>query len=145
MPLRGIHHISLTVSDVDASAEWYQRVLGFIRTGEANEDGGARRRIFLVHDGLGATFALCAHRSSASNVFDETRVGLDHISFGVGTHAELEAWRQRLLEHGVDCSEPSASRGVAGALLVAFRDPDHIQLEFFAKEDDASGSAQVPS
>ena len=38
--IRGIHHLGLTVRDVDASAAWYEEVLGFRRVGEFT---GARR------------------------------------------------------------------------------------------------------
>lgn len=136
MVLAGIHHLALTVRDVDASAAWYERVLGFVRSGERNEDAGQRRRIFLSHDGIGSTLALSEHRSSRSNRFDELRVGLDHISFLVHDHADLERWHQHLRGCGVDCSPPTPSRGVEGALVMVFRDPDNIQLELFAKASE---------
>ena len=133
MGLVGIHHISLTVTDVEASAAWYQRVLGFERRGEREEDGGERRRVFLGHEGLGTTVALCEHRGSRPVPFDEMQAGLDHVSLSVRDHADLDRWHQRLREEGVTCSSPTPSRGVEGALLIAFRDPDNIQLELFAK------------
>lgn len=107
--------------------------MGFRRTGKREDDGGARRRVFLSHDGLGTTLALCEHRSTSWEPFDETRTGLDNISFSVATHAELESWRGRLLQNGVSCSAATPSRGVDRALVLVFRDPDNIQLELFAK------------
>ena len=43
--IRGIHHLGLTVRDVDASAAWYEEVLGFRRVGEFQAPGGARRKV----------------------------------------------------------------------------------------------------
>jgi catechol 2,3-dioxygenase-like lactoylglutathione lyase family enzyme len=40
--IRGIHHFGLTVRDVDASAAWYQDVLGFRQAGEFKAPDGAR-------------------------------------------------------------------------------------------------------
>jgi Glyoxalase/Bleomycin resistance protein/Dioxygenase superfamily len=41
-PGQGIHHFGLTVRDVDASAAWYEGVLGFRRAGEFNTPNGTR-------------------------------------------------------------------------------------------------------
>src|ERR1035441_3052014 len=41
--IRGLHQFGLTVSDVDASAAWYEEVLRFRRVGEFTApDGGGR-------------------------------------------------------------------------------------------------------
>jgi catechol 2,3-dioxygenase-like lactoylglutathione lyase family enzyme len=47
-----IHHLGLTVRDVDRSAAWYHEVLGFERTGEYRATDGSRRKVFLRHEGL---------------------------------------------------------------------------------------------
>jgi glyoxylase I family protein len=46
--IRGIHHLGLTVRSVDASAAWYEEVLGFRRDGEFENPGGTRRKIFAL-------------------------------------------------------------------------------------------------
>jgi catechol 2,3-dioxygenase-like lactoylglutathione lyase family enzyme len=43
--IRGIHHLGLTVRDVDASAAWYEEVLGFRRAGEFKAPDGTRRKV----------------------------------------------------------------------------------------------------
>lgn len=134
MLIAGIHHVSLTVTDVEVSAAWYERVLGLEGRGGREGQDGDRRRVFLGSDGLTTTVALCEHRGSSPDAFDETRVGLDHLSFSVRDHADLKQWHERLLQAGVTCSPPTPSRGVEGALLIVFRDPDNIQLELFAKQ-----------
>ena len=79
--IRGIHHLGLTVRDVDASAAWYEEVLGFRRVGELKAPDGARRKVFLRHDGLQARLGLTQHRHGRQDAFDETRAGLDHLAF----------------------------------------------------------------
>lgn len=50
--IEGIHHLGLTVRDADASAAWYVDVLGFHRVGAFESPDGARRKVFLRHEGL---------------------------------------------------------------------------------------------
>jgi len=127
----GIHHLGLTVRDVEASAAWYVEVLGFHRAGEFEAPDGARRKVFLSHEGLRARLGLTEHRRGARDPFDETRVGLDHLSFGVGGRAELDDWAGRLAAAGVVHSPVAPANSVPGAAVLVFRDPDGIQLELF--------------
>jgi len=80
--------------------------------------------------GNGTLFGLHQHEQPApSEQFTEFRVGLDHVSFGVGDRGELEKWARRLDELGI------AHGGIKDAAYgsgVSFRDPDGIALEFFA-------------
>jgi catechol 2,3-dioxygenase-like lactoylglutathione lyase family enzyme len=57
--------LGLTVRDVDASAAWYEEVLGFRRAGEFKAPDGTRRKVFLRHDGLQARLGLTQHRYGA--------------------------------------------------------------------------------
>jgi glyoxylase I family protein len=131
--ITGIHHFGLTVRDVDASAAWYERVLGFRRTGGFTAPDGARRKVFLAHDGLRARLGLTEHSTGSRDPFDETRVGLDHLAFAVADQIDLEAWAERLDEYGVVHSAIAPANSIPGAAVLVFRDPDNIQLEFFAE------------
>lgn len=66
------------------------------------------------------------HDANPGESFSETRTGLDHISFGLTTRAELEAWEARFDHLGVTHSLIADTP--YGSILV-FRDPDNIQLE----------------
>jgi glyoxylase I family protein len=131
MAISAVHHLGLTVTDVDGSAAWYERVLGFERTeGYASADG-ERRKIFLRHDHLGVRVGLTEHSSGPQERFDETRVGLDHLAFRVDSGAELREWQNRLAGHGVVFTPVAAANSIPGASVLVFRDPDNIQLELF--------------
>jgi glyoxylase I family protein len=128
--IRGVHHFGLTVRDVDTSAAWYEEVLGFRRVGEFTAPDGARRKVFLRHDGLQTRLGLTQHRRGSQAAFDETRVGLDHLAFAVNGRAELDAWAARLADAAVVHSPITAANSVPGAAVLVLRDPDNIQLEF---------------
>jgi glyoxylase I family protein len=131
-----IHHIGLTVRNVDASAAWYVEVLGFRRVGEFSSPDGTRRKVFLRHNGLQARLGLTEHRHGGKDLFDETRVGLDHLAFAVADQAELDAWSARLTHAAVVHSSVVSANSIPGASVLVFRDPDNIQLEFFADPSD---------
>src|SRR4051794_11887531 len=128
-PIERIHHLGLTVLDAEASAEWYATVLGFRRDGDYVSPDGSRRKVYLRRDGLDVRLGLSQHTASAAERFDETRPGLDHLSFAVGSLTELHEWERRLQEHGVVCSPVTPANTIPGAQVLVFRDPDNIQLE----------------
>jgi glyoxylase I family protein len=127
----GIHHLGLTVSDVERSARWYQDVLGFERVGQLGDAAAERRKIFLRHAGLDARLGLVEHEKSSKRPFDETETGLDHLAFAVPTREELERWAGRLDGLGVPFSPIADSFSIPGAAVIVFRDPDNVQLELF--------------
>ena len=88
--------------------------------------------MFLRHDGLRARLGLTQHRDGDQGAFDETRVGLDHLSFEVASRAELERWVTLLEERTVTHSRIMPANSIPGAAVLVFRDPDNIQLELFA-------------
>ena len=131
----GIHHLGLTVSDVERSARWYQDVLGFERVGQLGDADTERRKIFLRHPGLDARLGLVEHRTSSKRPFDETESGLDHLAFAVPSRTELEHWARRLDDLGVPFSPIADSFSIPGASVIVFRDPDNVQLELFANPE----------
>jgi glyoxylase I family protein len=129
--IKGIHHLGFTVRDAEASAAWYVEVLGFRRVGEHQAPDGAFRKVFLRHDGLPARIGLTEHRAGPKDLFDETRIGLDHLAFGVTSRADLDAWVTRLEAARAEYSQITTANSIPGATVVVFRDPDNIQLEIF--------------
>jgi glyoxylase I family protein len=131
----GIHHISLTVSDIEASAAWYQRLLGAARLPmkfdhyEREETGYG---VLLVDQRSGLVIGLHTNTGNGGEPFDEACTGLDHVGFNVCTRDELEVWAAWLDKLGIEHSGiRDGDEPFAFATLV-FRDPDNIQLELFA-------------
>jgi len=126
----GLHHIALTVTDLEASIAWYQRVFGIAYQMEEAHEGGVGK--LLTDDRWGLIIVLHHHDANSGERFSERRTGLDHVGLAVASRAELEGWRRHLAELGVEYS-PITDRPY-GSVLV-FRDPDNIQLELFAPPD----------
>ncbi|MEJ2889460.1 VOC family protein [Actinomycetospora aeridis] len=132
MTLLGVHHLGLTVADVERSARWYCAVLDFFRVGEFGGPDDPRRKVFLNHPGFRLRLGLVEHRGGAGDRFDETRTGLDHLAFSVPDGDHLDRWAARIAEHGVEFSPAVPANTVPGASVIVLRDPDGIQLELFA-------------
>ena len=121
-----INHVAVTVTDLDGSVEWYNRVLGVKPV--LDEDTGPFRHV--VYELGGTLLGLHGFPALTSEEpFDERRPGLDHVSFGCAGRDELVAWAARLDELGVARGE-IVDAGYGSGL--AFRDPDNIALELFA-------------
>lgn len=132
-----LHHVALTVTDLDASVTWYASVFGVVPRMEVPHEGGTAT-ILTDEKGL-LSFALHRHDANRGEMFDETRTGLDHVGFLVPTREDLVQWQDHLELHGVVraavTGKPLTQSPIAdepyGAVLV-FRDPDNNQLELFA-------------
>ena len=131
-----LHHLALTVSDVDASVPWYQDVFGVQFFMDAPHPGGVGK--VLADEAHELMIVLHRHDTNGGELFHETTNGLDHAGFVVPTRADLESWQDHLEAHGVvradTADKPLTQSPIAdepyGSVLV-FRDPDNIQLERF--------------
>lgn len=130
---KGISHLDLSVSDVEASAAWYERVLGLRRLRRV--ELGQRTMIVLLQDRSGLVIGLNQHQGFPDEPFDERRAGLDHVGFAMDERQDLDVWKGRLAKLGVEHSPVTDTE--TGAALV-FRDPDHIQLEMWWTRPRAS-------
>ncbi len=122
-----LHHIALTVTDLDASIAWYERVFGIAYQMDGPHEGGVGK--LLADPEWRMIIVLHRHDANQRERFAETRTGLDHVGFGVPSRADLEAWQAHLQELGV-VQSPIADTPYGS--IVVFRDPDNIQLEMFA-------------
>jgi glyoxylase I family protein len=123
--------VGLTVRDLDRSAEWYERVLGFkfVRRLEAPPDAeGIPPALLLLHPDSGFLVALCGHRDRSGDRFSPPRTGLDHIAFEISDEDQLAHWIAELDALGV---EHSPIRDLGHSRFVSLEDPDGIQLELW--------------
>jgi glyoxylase I family protein len=137
IPVGEIHHLRLTVTDVQRSREFYTGLLGFQVAVESPPPGDpAEAETFKVLFG-GVVMArgnlIMGLRPMApdSDRFDPDRVGLDHLSFSVPGRADLEDAVRLFDEHGVPHGTISPLPSFAIDVL-SFEDPDGMQLELTA-------------
>ena len=94
-----LHHIAITVTDVDASISWYETVFGIRYRMDAPHPGGVGK--LLATDTMDLIIVLHRHDANDGALFAETTTGLDHAGFMVPARADLEAWQDHLEANGV--------------------------------------------
>jgi catechol 2,3-dioxygenase-like lactoylglutathione lyase family enzyme len=137
VPRPQLSHIALTVTDIEASIDWYSRVFDIKHLMDAPHEGGTGK--LLADDAMSLVIVLHRHDVNDGELFSERDTGLDHVGLNVPTRDDLVAWQDHLEECGVvradAADKPLTQSPIAdefyGSVLV-FRDPDNIQLELFA-------------
>jgi len=149
---KGVHHIGLATHDLDATLEFYEKVLDF----EAKvcetidpETGGCIRHAFL-DAGRGQLIAfmepndvkgLPADFDTGINRGLGIRGGMFHFAFWCDDEAELLERRRDLVGRGVEVTEVVDH---SWCKSIYFRDPNHVQLEYccYTAELDETHVAQ---
>ena len=122
-----VHHLALTVSDVARSRAFYTELLGF----QLLMEFGPRALLSNGSMVLALTPPADPAQAIQDDRFNENRLGLDHLSFSVSSHADLENAVQLFDAQGVSHGEIK-DLGPIGIYVLALRDPDNIQIELTA-------------
>ncbi len=122
-----VNHIALTVSDVRRAQQFYTDLLGF----KLVADYGPRALLSNGSFILALTPPSDPAQAIEGDRFNENRIGLDHLSLGVNSMADLEGATSLFENKGVPHGEikPLEPFGIA---VLAFRDPDNNQIELTA-------------
>jgi glyoxylase I family protein len=129
-----IHHIRLTVTNIERSRKFYTELLGFNVAVEApaSDDPKSDPSYPVLWGGVvmakGDYLLGLRPVAAKGDHFDEDRVGLDHLSFNVASRAALDEAIRLLDERGVPRGEVRELTSF-GICVLPFRDPDNIQLE----------------
>jgi glyoxylase I family protein len=126
----GVSHISFSVRDAEASAQWWARLLDLTEIDRVHGDGW--RGILLLHPPSRTIIEFQQHDANGGEPFDPRCTGFDHMGFKVDKRSDLDEWLARFEQLGVTHS-PIADREYGGVLT--FKDPDGIQFEMFFKAD----------
>lgn len=123
--IKAIHHIELTVLNLAQSKEFYNKLLGFKIVAEY-----PNFVMFCIEDFY---LGLTDHkRQIKEKKFNEFNVGIDHVSFEVNSKEDLTKaiiwFDQNNIVHG------EIKKLSNNLYVLAFRDPDNIQLELAYKE-----------
>jgi catechol 2,3-dioxygenase-like lactoylglutathione lyase family enzyme len=125
MPLAGVSHVALTVTDLERSKAWYGRVLEWSPVFEGDGEG-VRFAVGTAPGGL--MIGLREYEDGERGGFQPFRVGLDHLAFTVPAD-ELPGWDQRLTDLGVVHDAP---QDTPFGTVLNLKDPDGIALELAA-------------
>jgi glyoxylase I family protein len=128
-----IGHVRLTVTDIERSRQFYERVFGWPVLVEMppNADAATQEALAFLFGGviydLGGTSV--GLRPVADDTFHEDRCGLDHLAFRVASRDELDSAAAHLDDLGI-AYEPI--KDIGPSYILEFRDPDNIALELTA-------------
>ncbi|MEZ4768940.1 MAG: VOC family protein [Caldilineales bacterium] len=123
-----IHHLTLTVSDVRRSQDFYSKLLNFSHVTDFGD------RVILSNGSVMLVLTPPPDPAQAikGDVFDENRIGLDHVSLSVASQRDLHAAVALFDQHNVERGE--IKNLPLGISVLAFRDPDNIQVELTAPQ-----------
>jgi glyoxylase I family protein len=134
----GLHHVRLTVTDLERSRAFYTEVLGFEVAAESPgspDDPAVRDDPAQLYGGVvfqtnGMLFGL-RPVAAGDDRFVSERVGLDHLSFAVASRDALVDAAAKLEERGVTHGEVM-DLPAFGIAILSFDDPDGVHLELTA-------------
>ena len=137
IPTGEIHHLRLTVTDLERSRQFYTSLLGFEIAADSPPPGDpSAAEVFKILFGgvvliRGSVLMGLRPVAPAGDRFDPDRVGLDHLSFSVPRREDLDQAVRLLDERGVPHGEITSLPSF-GIDVLSFEDPDGMQLELTA-------------
>ncbi len=125
--INGVAHVFMTVSDVNRSTPFYERLLQFCGLKTVMKAEGQIYYAVGGRTGVGIEQADPAH---GKDRFVQGRVGLHHLCLRVRERADVDRVYQELLAMGATIVHPpEEGHWAPGYYSVLFEDPDGIRLE----------------
>lgn len=137
--MRGlVHHIDLTVSNLERSRVFYDRVLGFLGYARADDHENGTDWDWQGGGASAAPFhsigILLARGEGAGRDHDRYSPGLHHLAWTADGREDVDRLHALLLEIGATILDPPADYPRYGPdyYAIFFADPDGLKLEFVA-------------
>ena len=125
MQVRGVDHVSLNVTDIDASVEFYGRVLGFRELETVPFEDFSL--VYFEIPGGGRLELFDYRGKNPRGRREESEAGLRHLAFAV---ADVDAAERRLRAHGVEVTLAATDLPSLASRVILFKDPNGVTLEF---------------
>jgi len=135
MPRASISHIALTVSDLDRSTEFYDKIfkfMGYLRDEVPASIQQAMKTPLRSWVGPGYSISIRPSKGEfARRLHNRDAPGFNHVAFYAEDSADIEAMHQLLKEMGARILDPPAEYPYSpGYFAVYFTDPDGLKFEF---------------
>jgi catechol 2,3-dioxygenase-like lactoylglutathione lyase family enzyme len=129
-PFAALHHVALVTNDMEATVAFYRDVLGS-EIAMAHRQGEHDVRHYFITVAPNTVFAFFEFPEAEMPEYlppTKPKSGrhLDHISFFLNSMEELDAWKSKLEDHGIDYSSMEVP-GMVSAIF--FPDPNEIVIE----------------
>lgn len=128
--LHGVGRLDIAVSNVRTSARWYENVLGLTPVETTERDTSAT--IVLRHPHAALLLALHPGLAEVPQPTDHRPIGMGPVGFRVGRREDLALWAEHFVSLGVEHAPITDTEGSA---VLAFHDPDHIELSLWWEGD----------
>ena len=128
MKISKIEHVSINVTDIQKSINFYSRILG-LKQVETVDCGEFEITYFALPDGSRLEL-FDYHGKNQAIPREESEVGLRHIAFQV---EDVAAHERLLRAEGVEISLPTCDLPNLGARVLLLLDPNGVTLEFCEK------------
>ena len=130
-----ISHIALTVSDLDRSTEFYDKVfkfIGFKRVEVPESIQNAMKTRLKAWVGPGYSISIRPSKGEfAHRLHDRSAPGFNHLAFSAEDQADVDKMLGLLNEIGARVLDPPAEYPYApGYYAIYFTDPDGLKFEF---------------
>lgn len=130
-----IDHISLTVSDLDRSTKFYERIsklMGYAPVEVLESTQEAMKTRLKAWVGSGYVVSIRPSKGeSANRAHDRNAPGLNHIAFSAEDRSDVERMHELLKEMGAIVLDPPEQYPYSpGYYAVYFSDPDGLKFEF---------------
>jgi glyoxylase I family protein len=134
--MRGaVHHIDLTVTDLERSRAYYEAVLSFIGYVRVDDHPNGTDWDYRADGGFCSIGIKLASGPNAARTHDRYSPGLHHLAFTAPSPADVDAMFALLQAIGAPVLDPPADypRYGEGYYAVFFADPDGLKLEYVYK------------
>lgn len=136
-----LSHAAWVTHDVEATADFYMRIMGMelasTVVGDSVPSTGDNfpyfHIFFRMADGSTIAFFEAPGLPERPPVSHPAYEIFDHIALEVGDHAEVDRWKDWLVENGVEITGPTDHDGLIYSIY--FRDPNGIRLEITTPTD----------
>jgi catechol 2,3-dioxygenase-like lactoylglutathione lyase family enzyme len=133
MSHRGIvHHLDLTVSDLERSRPFYDAVLGYLGYARVSDHENGSDWDWQGSGPFNSIGILRARGEGAAKPHDRYSPGLHHIAWTANDREDVEKLHQLLISIGAEVLDSPAEYPRYGPNYFAlfFSDPDGLKLEF---------------
>ncbi|MEZ4521929.1 MAG: VOC family protein [Thermomicrobiales bacterium] len=137
-PFAALHHVALVTNDMESTVKFYRDVLDS-EIAMAHRQGESNVRHYFITVAPNTVFAFFEFPDAEMPeelppTKPKSGRSLDHISFFLNSHEELDDWKEKLDGHGIEYSTMEVP-GMVSAIF--FPDPNNIIIELMVMPLDS--------